>query len=95
MLSEMDAMDTVEARVYKALDKLEAVISHNESDIRTWIPLEYNLQLTYGAENVQFSEYLKGLKAEIDKWTREKSVMSLIKTLIFGGDGIQYETEDR
>ena len=72
LLSEMDAMDTVEARVYKALDKLEAVISHNESDIRTWIPLEYDLQLTYGAENVQFSEYLKDLKAEIDKWTREK-----------------------
>jgi putative hydrolase of HD superfamily len=72
LLTEMDSMDTVEARVYKAIDKLEAVISHNESDIRTWLPLEYDLQLTYGTENVQFSEYLKGLKTEIDKWTREK-----------------------
>ena len=72
LLSEMNAMETVEARTYKALDKLEAVISHNESDISTWLPLEYDLQLTYGAENVQFSEYLKALKAEIDHWTKEK-----------------------
>lgn len=72
LLSEMDAQDTVEARIYKALDKLEAVISHNESDIRTWLPLEYDLQLTYGAENVQFSAYLKELKAEVDRWTMEK-----------------------
>ena len=32
---------------YKALDKLEALISHNESDIETWLPLEYDLQLSY------------------------------------------------
>ncbi len=73
LLAEMDALETVEAKIYKALDKLEAVISHNESDISTWLPLEYDLQLTYGRENVQFSEYLKALKADIDAWTREKT----------------------
>jgi putative hydrolase of HD superfamily len=31
----MDALQTREARLYKALDKLEAVIQHNESDIST------------------------------------------------------------
>ena len=72
LLAEMDALSTVEAKTYKALDKLEAVISHNESDIRTWLPLEYDLQLTYGAENVTFSGYLTELKAAIDQWTREK-----------------------
>jgi len=72
LLSEMNALETTEAKTYKALDKLEAVISHNESDIKTWLPLEYDLQLTYGAENVQFSEYLKALKSAADKWTKEK-----------------------
>ena len=72
LLSEMNALETTEAKTYKALDKLEAVISHNESDIKTWLPLEYDLQLTYGAENVQFSEYLKALKSAVDKWTKEK-----------------------
>ena len=72
LLAEMEALETKEARLYKALDKLEAVIQHNESDISSWLPLEYDLQLTYGRENVEFSPYLKNLKAHIDQWTKEK-----------------------
>ena len=72
LLSEMEAMETQEAKIYKALDKLEAVISHNESDIATWLPLEYDLQLRYGAENVTFSPYMQELKDCIDRWTRRK-----------------------
>ena len=49
LLEEMNAQKTGEAKLYKALDRLEAVIQHNESDIDTWLPLEYSLQLTYGA----------------------------------------------
>lgn len=64
LLTEMNAMETQEAKIYKALDKMEAVIQHNESDISTWLPLEYDLQLTYGEENVQFSPYMQQLKAE-------------------------------
>lgn len=72
LLEEMNALETKEAKIYKALDKMEAVISHNESDISTWIPLEYDLQLRYGAENVKFSPWFQSLKAEIDDWTRRK-----------------------
>ena len=72
LLTEMNALETVEAKIYKALDKMEAVIQHNESDIATWLPLEYDLQLTYGAENVKFSPWFRDLKAEIDDWTRRK-----------------------
>ena len=72
LLMEMNALETVEAKIYKALDKMEAVIQHNESDIATWLPLEYDLQLTYGAENVKFSPWFRELKAEIDAWTRRK-----------------------
>ena len=53
LFAEMNALKTEEAKVYKALDKLEAVIAHNESDISTWLPLEYELQQTYAAESVK------------------------------------------
>ena len=72
LLAEMNALETVEARIYKALDKLEAIIQHNESDISTWLPLEYDLQLTYGVENIKFSAYFQSLRADIDAWTRRK-----------------------
>lgn len=60
LFEEMDAQETKEARVYKALDKLEAVIQHNQSDIRTWLPLEYDLQKTYAAEAVKGFPFWNG-----------------------------------
>jgi putative hydrolase of HD superfamily len=63
LFAEMEAHETAEARLYKALDKLEAVIQHNESDISTWLPLEYELQQTYAVENASEFPYLKELRA--------------------------------
>lgn len=72
LLEEMSQLQTKESKLYKALDKLEAVIQHNESDIATWLPLEYDLQLTYGAEEVAFSPYLTELKALVNQQTKDK-----------------------
>ena len=72
LYAEMDALETVEAKLYKALDRLEAIIQHNEADISTWLPLEYELQLTYGQDNMSFSEYLKKLRKQIDMETLSK-----------------------
>ena len=74
---EMEERQTLEARIYKALDNLEALIQHNESDISTWIPLEYDLQMTYGNEQVKFSEYLTELRAKV----REDSVRKIEKSV--------------
>lgn len=63
LYEEMEALETKEARIYKVMDNLEAVISHNESDLATWIPKEFELNLTYGEEKVGFSEYLKKFRA--------------------------------
>ena len=71
----LEKQQTLEARIYKALDKLEALIQHNESDIKTWIPLEYDLQMTYGNEQVKFSEYLTELRAKV----REDSIQKIQK----------------
>ena len=72
LYTEMGALQTDEAKLYKALDKLEAVIQHNESDIRSWEPLEYDLNRTYANENVAFSPYLTRLRREILRETEEK-----------------------
>ena len=72
LLAEMEALQTREARVYKALDKLEAVIQHNESDISTWLPLEYELQKTYAAKNVIGFPFLEKLQEQAVKDTDEK-----------------------
>lgn len=72
LYAEMDALETPEARVYKALDKLEAVISHNESPLDTWLSLEYELNMTYANDNVAFSPYLTALREAVRKETEEK-----------------------
>ena len=72
LFKEMNALQTREARLYKALDKLEAVIQHNESDISTWIPLEYTLNLDYGAENAAEFPYLHALRTLMRKETERK-----------------------
>lgn len=77
LIIEMRELKSNESKLFKALDNLEAVIQHNEADISTWLPLEYDLQFTYGADKVAFSPYLKQLKEEIDKVTREKINTSL------------------
>lgn len=72
LFDEMDAQQTQEARFYKALDKLEAVIQHNESDIKSWIPLEYALNLTYGAEQAEPFPFLKTLREQMRLDTEQK-----------------------
>lgn len=72
LYQEMEERKTLEAQVYKALDNLEALIQHNESDISTWIPLEYDLQMTYGNDKVQFSDYLTKLRDEVRNDSKKK-----------------------
>ena len=74
LYEEMGALETEEAKLYKALDKLEAVIQHNESPLSTWEPNEYELNLTYAFGNVAHSPYLTALRQEIKKDTEDKIV---------------------
>ena len=72
LYAEMNALETEEAKLYKALDKLEAVIQHNESPLSTWEPQEYELNRTYAYDAVQFSPWLKELRKKIREDTEEK-----------------------
>ena len=72
LYKEMEEQETAEAKLYKALDKLEALIQHNESPLSTWSENEYDLNKTYAFETVSFSKWLTDLREEILKDTIEK-----------------------
>ncbi len=72
LYAEMDAQETPEAKLYKAMDKLEALIQHNESPLDTWAENEYELNKTYAFDSVAFSDWLTALRREILSDTLEK-----------------------
>jgi putative hydrolase of HD superfamily len=72
LYAEMDAQQTTEAKIYKALDKLEALIQHNESPIDTWAENEYELNKIYAFDTVAFSNWLTELRKVILEETLEK-----------------------
>ena len=72
LYDEMDALATPEAKLYKALDKMEAVVQHNEAPLGTWEPHEYELNKTYAFDAAAFSPWLTSLREEILRDTLEK-----------------------
>lgn len=72
LFDEMAERKTVEAKIFKAIDGLEALIQHNESDLSTWIPREYELNKTYADDKVAFSPYLKELREAVREDTLRK-----------------------
>lgn len=67
LFDEMNALATPEAKLFKSLDNLEAVVSHNEANLSTWIPLEYEENLVYGQKNCEWSEWTRELREELRK----------------------------
>ena len=72
LYKEMDAQTTKEAKLYKALDKLEALIQHNESPLDTWSENERELNLSYGTDTAAFSDWLTELRKAILDETLKK-----------------------
>ena len=72
LYAEMNAQETLEAKLYKSMDKLEAVIQHNESPIDTWEEHEYSLNRTYAFDTVAFSAWLTQLRQDILQETLTK-----------------------
>ncbi|MEY8321227.1 HD domain-containing protein [Lachnospiraceae bacterium 46-61] len=72
LFEEMEKRETMESKIYKALDRLEAVIQHNEAPIDSWLPLEYELQQSYGWEEAQVHERLSQLRQTAKQDTIDK-----------------------
>ncbi|MFA4834275.1 MAG: HD domain-containing protein [Patescibacteria group bacterium] len=69
---EFEDWVTPEAKLAKAIDKLEVLIQHNEADISTWIPKEYELNLTHGLEYNKYNDFIKSFRNIVDQMTRDK-----------------------
>jgi len=72
LFDEMAALQSEEAKLFKALDNLEAVLSHNEASLDTWLPLEYAENLVYGTEAVAYSAYLRAVREALRRDSIEK-----------------------
>ncbi len=72
LYGEMLAQESPEARIYKALDGMEAVAAHNEADISGWAPNEYALNRVYAAERCSPFPPLAALRAALREETERK-----------------------
>lgn len=72
LFAELNALETPEAKLYKALDRVEAVIQHNEAPLDTWIEREYTLNLEYGVEDCAQFPLLAELREIAAQETRDK-----------------------
>lgn len=72
LFAEMDALETPEAKLFKSIDKMEVIVSHNEAPLSTWLPREHAENLTYGEETVAWSEWTRGLKEVLNGDSRKK-----------------------
>ena len=72
LFEEMKLLKTDEAKLYKSLDNIEALISHNEADISTWLSREYEENLTYGQKNSEWSSWTKELRKEVKQDSLDK-----------------------
>ena len=72
LFSEMAQRTSQEAKIFKAIDGLEALIQHNEADLQTWLPNEYALQQNYAWDRVGFSPYLTQLRRQVLEDTDRK-----------------------
>ena len=84
LFKEMAEMNTDEARLFNSIDKLEALISHNEASLSTWAPLEYELNLTYAKKDCEWSDALVRLR-DIVKIQTMRKINSSKKVLVTGG----------
>lgn len=73
LFCEMNLCESKEAKLCKALDKIETLIQHNEAGVHTWLPLEHEQNLTYGDEAAAEFPYTKALRDQV----REDSLRAL------------------
>ena len=72
LYAEMEELSTLEAKIYKSIDGMEAVIQHHESPLDTWVEREYQVNLNHAIDKAAFSPYLAGLRQIIREDTLNK-----------------------
>ena len=72
LFDEMEAMESGEARLFKALDNMEAVFTHNEGPLESWLPLEHEENLVYGQRNCAAFPWTAALREALRRESLEK-----------------------
>lgn len=72
LFAELNALETPEAKLFKALDRIEAVIQHNEAPLSTWIESERTLNLEYGTADCANFPFMAELRRIAARETEEK-----------------------
>lgn len=69
---EFEEGETPEALFCLAVDKLEAIIQHNEADLSTWNEKEFGFQFTHGKKYSDHHPLFRQLREAIDAWSKKK-----------------------
>ena len=72
IFAEMKALQTPEAKAWRALDTLEAVLQHNEAPLATWLEVEHSLQLDYGVAEAECQPVIKAIRARARQDSMDK-----------------------
>lgn len=72
LFEECEAKSTLEAKIAQAIDKFEAPLQHNISDISTWDQNDYDIHGRYKIELYEFNPFLKELREELEHMSRKK-----------------------
>ena len=72
LFESFSRLDTPEARLARALDKLEVVLQHNDADLSTWLPLEYSMNQIYAEEACREFPYLFAIQQQAKSDSRQK-----------------------
>lgn len=69
---EYELRKTNEAKVAQAIDKFEAPLQHNISDISTWDDNDFSIHGRYKMQYMRFNEFLIALRLELEHMSRIK-----------------------
>lgn len=76
LFEEYDEKKTIESKVAQAIDKFEAPLQHNISDISTWDQNDFDIHSFYKMDYFTFEPFLKELRDELENMTRRKVTKS-------------------
>jgi|ERR1700722_5373382 len=72
LFEEYENNETLEAKIAQAIDKFEAPLQHNISDISTWDQNDFDIHGRYKMNYFDFDPFLKKLREELEIMTRKK-----------------------
>ena len=69
---EFEKKESPEAKFANSLDKVEAVMQHNLSDVSTWDQSDFNVHPYYKNQYFDFDSFMRAFKDTADKQSMEK-----------------------